>query len=138
MDYLEMAGELLRLRAEHIKSAVGRESERQSQGEYLALSCLFNRDVGTYPQTLSRELHVSSARIAAMLRDMEAKGWIERQTDPTDSRHILVFLTGCGRDEAIARRELILGSVAKMLERLGPEDAQALIRILKRMNEICI
>ncbi len=136
MDYMQMAGEFLRIMAEQIKSAVGRETVKQTQGELLALYYLYEWDRGIFPQTLSREMHVSSARIAAMLRDMEEKGWIVRGTDPENSRRILVSLTQRGRDEAMARRERSVGVLAKIFERLGSEDTGELIRILKRMNEI--
>ena len=137
MDYREMAGDFLRLRAEHIKSAVGRESERNSHGELLALSLLYSRDEGVYPRTLSRELGVSAARVAAMLGDMEEKGWIHREPDPGDSRHILVSLTPLGREVALARRQGAVEALAGIFQRLGPEDTGELIRILKRLNEIC-
>ena len=137
MDYEELAAELLRLRAEQLKSVVWRQTMRLTQGELLALYCLQEHGGGVYPRELSDELSVSTARIAAMLRDMEEKGWIVRRADISDNRHILVSLTDEGRGEMRRRREQTLSSLSDALKALGPEDAAELIRILKRMNEIC-
>ncbi len=137
MDYREMAGELLRLRSEQFKSGVWRQTAKLAQGEHLALYYLQSHNGETYPRQLSDELSVSTARTAAMLRDMEEKGWVIRRDDPSDNRHILVTLTGDGREEMSRRREQTLSALAGALEALGPEDSAELIRILKRMNEIC-
>lgn len=137
MDYEELAVELLKLRAEQLKSVVWRQTMRLTQGELLALYYLQDHDGGVYPRELSDELSVSTARIAAMLRDMEEKGWIVRRDALSDNRHILVSLTGEGRNEMRRRREQTLTSLSDALKALGPEDSAELIRILKRMNEIC-
>lgn len=137
MDYEEMAVELLKLRAEQLKSVVWRQTAKLTQGELLALYYLQEHDGGVYPRELSDELSVSTARIAAMLRDMEEKGWIVRREAPSDNRHILVSLTDEGRGEMRRRREQTLTSLSDALKALGPEDSAELIRILKRMNEIC-
>lgn len=137
MDYRELAVELLRLRSEQFKSGVWRQTAKLTQGEYLALYCLQGHGGEAYPRQLSDELSVSTARIAAMLRDMEEKGWIVRRDVLSDSRHILVTLTDTGRDEMYRRREQTLTALSGALKALGPEDSTELIRILKRMNEIC-
>ncbi len=137
MEYRELAAELLRLRSEQFKSGVWRQTMRLTQGELLALYYLQGHDGGTHPQELSYELSVSTARIAAMLRDMEEKGWIQRRDDVSDNRHILVTLTDAGRAKISRRREQTLDALAGALRALGPEDAAELIRLLNRMNEIC-
>ena len=142
MDFRELAAELLRLRAEQLKSGVWRKTAKLTQGELLALYCLQGHGDGAYPRELSRELSVSTARIAAMLRDMEEKGWIVRREDAEDNRHTLVLLTGEGRKEILRRREQTLSEqtlseLAGALEKLGREDAEELLRLLTRLNEIC-
>ena len=137
MDFRELAAELLRLRAEQLKSGVWRKTAKLTQGELLALYCLQGHGDGAYPRELSRELSVSTARIAAMLRDMEEKGWIVRREDAEDNRHTLVLLTDEGREEILRRREQTLSELAGALEKLGREDAEELLRLLTRLNEIC-
>ncbi len=137
MDYEELAEELLRLRTQQFKSGMWRQTLRLARGELLALYYLQCHDGGVYPRELSDEMSVSTARIAAMLRDMEEKGWIVRQEAPSDNRHVLVTLTEEGRSEMRRQREKTLDSVSAALKALGPEDAKELIRILNRLNEIC-
>lgn len=137
MDYKEMVAELLRLRAEQLKSGVWRQTEKLTQGELLALYHLQGHKSGVCPRELSDELSVSTARIAAMLRGMEKKGWVERRDFPSDNRRVLVTLTEEGRSEMRRQSEQTLAALSDALEALGPEDSRELIRILKRMNEIC-
>lgn len=137
MDYRELAEELLMLRSEQFKSGVWRQTAKLAQGELLALYYLQSHGGEVYPRDLSGALSVSSARIAAMLRDMEEKGWIVRRGAPSDNRHTLVILTDAGRGEMNRRRERTLSSLSDALTTLGPEDSEELIRILKRLNEIC-
>ena len=137
MEYKELAAELLRLRAEQLKSGVWRQTAKLTQGELLALYFLQGHDGGAYPREMSQELSVSSARIAAILRDMEEKGWVVRRDDTCDSRHTLVLLTDQGREEILRRRDQTLSALAGALEALGREDSEELLRLLKRLNEIC-
>lgn len=136
MEYRQLADELLGLRAEQFKSGLWRQAAKLARGELLALYYLQSSG-GAYPGQLSDELSVSTARIAAMLRDMEEKGWIERRDDTSDNRHTLVTLTGAGLQEISRRREQTVEALSGVLRTLGPEDASELIRLLKRMNEIC-
>lgn len=136
MEYRQLADELLGLRAEQFKSGLWRQAAKLARGELLALYYLQSSG-GAYPGQLSDELSVSTARIAAMLRDMEEKGWIERRDDASDNRHTLVTLTGAGLQEISRRREQTVEALSGVLRALGPEDASELIRLLKRMNEIC-
>ncbi len=137
MDYLTLAGELAELRARQFKTDVWRRMAKLAHGELLALYTLGVHGGTAYPRQLSAELAVSSARVAAMLRDMEAKGWVLRREDAGDCRQTVVALTDAGRAELTSRREQALAALAAALERLGPEDAEELLRLQRRMNEIC-
>ena len=54
-------------------------------------------------------------------------------TDPADSRQVIVTLTDTGAEEIRRQREKMLGLVVHMLELLGEEDAQAYVRIQKKI-----
>ena len=137
MDYLALAGELTELRTQQFKMDVWRQMSKLARGELLALYTLISHGGTAYPRQLSAELAVSSARIAAMLRDMETKGWVLRREDAGDCRQTVVSVTDGGRAELDARREQALAALAAALERLGPEGAAELLRLQRRMNEIC-
>ena len=76
---------------------------------------------------------VTTARIASLLNHMEEKKLICRYPDPDDSRQIVVVLTQQGKEEIGKIRSRVLSFVSAMLEELGPEDAEAYIRIQKKI-----
>ena len=76
---------------------------------------------------------VTTARIASLLNHMEEKKLICRYTDPEDSRQIVVILTQEGKLAIQAVRAKVISYVSTMLEGLGPEDAEAYIRIQKKI-----
>ena len=56
--------------------------------------------------------------------------------DTTDSRQTLVTITPAGLQAAQEKWEQVVHAVAALLEQLGPEDAQALLRIQGRLLQI--
>lgn len=86
MDYSALAAELLSFRtALHHLPAV-RGLDEMSGGEYFVLHFLLRHGGTAGPSELSRSLYASSARIAALLKHLEAKGWIVRTPDADDER----------------------------------------------------
>ena len=82
MDYSALAAELLSFRtALHHLPAV-RGLDEMSGGEYFVLHFLLRHGGTAGPSELSRSLYASSARIAALLKHLEAKGWIVRTRMP--------------------------------------------------------
>ena len=75
---------------------------------------------------------VTTARIASLLNHMEEKQLICRYPDPDDSRQIVVVLTQEGKEAIQQDRARGITCVADMVEGLGPEDAEAYIRIKKK------
>ncbi len=55
--------------------------------------------------------------------------------DPSDSRQVIVELTESGASVVEDRRGAMIKAVAKMLESLGEEDAEAYVRIQKKLIE---
>lgn len=137
MDYQKMAEELLENHAQQLKVPASRQMSQLLKGELFVLNYLSIHNRTAYPKELSREMVVSTARIAALLNAMEGKGWIRRSGDAADSRQTIVTLTDAGRTEIETKRREIIGSVVEMLEALGPDDAQEFLRIERRIVEIC-
>ena len=78
----------------------------------------------------------SSARTAIALRNLEQKGYIEREIDKTDRRKILVSITDEGRKVACEEREEAIGRMNLIVEELGADDSREFIRIAERIVEI--
>ena len=84
---------------------------------------------------LARELNVSTARIAALLRKMEKDGLIRRCRAQTDARQIVVEITQAGIEYSDMRKEQILEKATLLLEKVGKDDLNEFIRISKKIKQ---
>lgn len=87
------------------------------------------------PGELSADLSLSSARVAATLRQLEEKGLILREMSHADRRKIHVYLTKEGRHYIEKRYEYVVQSTKNLVDYLGAEDATQLVRILNRIAD---
>lgn len=119
MDYSALAAELLSFRtALHHLPAV-RGLDEMSGGEYFVLHFLLRHGGTAGPSELSRSLYASSARIAALLKHLEAKGWIVRTPDAADVRRVDVVLTEAGAACIRERLSAVLDEVSGLLSALS-------------------
>lgn len=88
------------------------------------------------PSELADRAWVSSARIANILRALEAKGWVEREHSKTDRRRVHVTVTDKGFQVIEIKRREFEDRTAAFLEQLGETDTQEMVRLLRRANEI--
>ena len=88
-----------------------------SQGEMRLLGCLHAGADGRTAGELSMLLELSTARIAAMLNNLERKGAITRARDEADRRRVVVCL-------------------AEVYRRMGEDDTRELLRLSDRAGEI--
>ena len=133
MYYQTLANELLHIRMNLLQVPASQKLSGILRGELFVLNYLYNREDGVHPKELSEKLSVSTARIASLLNHMEEKHLVVRETDPEDSRQVLVRLTPDGSDAIRRCRSEVLASVERMLESLGPDDAREYIRIQEKI-----
>ena len=135
MDYSALAAELLSFRtALHHLPAV-RGLDEMSGGEYFVLHFLLRHGGTAGPSELSRSLYASSARIAALLKHLEAKGWIVRTPDADDERRVDVVLTEAGAACIRERLGAVLDEVSVLLSALSPEEAAEYVRLQRKLLE---
>ena len=133
MYYQALADELLHIRMDLLQVPAAQQLSGILRGELFVLNYLYNRDEGIHPKELSEKLSVSTARIASLLNHMEEKHLVVRETDPEDSRQVLVRLTPDGLEAIQCCRRDVLTNVERMLEALGPDDAREYIRIQEKI-----
>lgn len=133
MDYLLLAEKMLSLRARLSHLPAGEAISDACGGEFFALSLLLLDDAPGCPSELSRSMGVSSARIAALLKHLEQKGWIRRCADELDERRVNVSLTDAGRELINRRRREAIERVAAALRSLGEKDAHEYVRLQQKM-----
>ena len=133
MYYQTLANELLHIRMNLLQVPASQKLSGILRGELFVLNYLYNRNEGIHPKELSEKLSVSTARIASLLNHMEEKHLVVRETDPEDSRQVLVRLTPDGLGAIQRCRSDVLANVERMLEDLGPDDAREYIRIQEKI-----
>lgn len=101
-----------------------------SQGEMRLLGCLH---AGADGRTAGE---LSTARIAAMLNNLERKGAITRARDKADRRRVVVRLTAQGREEVQTSYDAAVVCLAEVYRRMGEEDTRELLRLSDRAGEI--
>ena len=133
MDYTSLAQELLTVRANLLQVPANQQLSQMVRGEMFVLNYLFTHEGAIHPKELSRQMAVTTARIASLLNHMEQKQLLQRRADPGDNRQVIVELTEQGRETIQSIRTEVIRYLRIMLEGLGPEDAQAYIRIQKKI-----
>ena len=96
---------------------------------------LLNFNMMAKQSKMSDNLH-KMARVAAFLKAVEKKGYIQRISLEGDRRKVNILLTDIGWDAVKGRRERMLKGVVAYLERLGEEDTENLLRILEKTRTI--
>ena len=98
-----------------------------ARGESLALRYL--ADCGpACPTQLSRAMHVSTARIAALVRHLESKGLVLRAREPKDERKIRISLTPAGRALLQAA-----ACAQQLLAALEPDELQQYLALQRKL-----
>lgn len=133
MDYEKTAAELLQIRAEFARIPRHRLIDEFARGEFFVLNYLLESRGKAHPKELSRQMNVSTARIAALINQTDRKGWTVRTADNEDSRRTLVTITEEGKAAVTGRKKEIFNMVVEMLQELGEEDADRLLKIKKRI-----
>lgn len=135
-QYEKLAEELFSVLDHKHKGPPHEEMGAAVRGEMAVLRLLSIKARSMTAGDLSRLVHMSTPRIAAVLKSLEKKGMIVRSADKEDKRRVLVTLTEKGEAFCIEARRRALADVTKMLSSLGEEDAAHFVRIVTRIHEI--
>lgn len=133
MDYSQLAEKMLDIRAQLSHMPAGEALAEACEGEYYALSFLLTKGEKSCPSELKEHMGVTSARIAAMLKHLEKKGWVKRSADRSDERRVIVSLTEEGRAMISERRREALSRITAALGALGEDEAHEYVRLQQKL-----
>ena len=136
MNYHEAAEELIRTQMIYSKQLCKIADIISSRGEDLALLVLHNRNDSVYAGEFTTALGLTTGRVANLLKQMERKGDITRVPDTEDRRKTRISLTETGVRRAHEAYDRMLKDYVWLLEGLGEQDSQQLIRVLKQGAEL--
>ena len=134
-DYGALACELTESFA-RLGRAISPRLRSAVHGEAVIMRMLDEAEGPLTPGELADRAHVSSARIANVLRALEERGWVSRAHSLADRRRVEVRVTEAGRAAMGERRAERDREAAVFLAQLGERDTRELIRIMDRMAAI--
>ncbi len=105
-----------------------------SKGESFILDYLSRHPDSATPGSISGAMKTSTARTAAALRSLEAKGCILRTIDQADRRRVLVELTSFGKSKVEELRKHLYDGAVYALNALG-DDAEEFIRLIDKLTD---
>lgn len=109
---------------------------RPNKGELFVLHFLSMRKTAVIPSELSAALNASTARISALLGNLEKKGQIVRDIDKSNRRNILVTITEEGRKRAETEMKEIKSLMTRVFIDMGEEDTADFIRLTSQFFEL--
>jgi DNA-binding MarR family transcriptional regulator len=133
MDYRALAAELFEWRTKAQHSPFRGIPQETSHGEMGILIYLLAHHDGASAGDLSKWMRITTGRVATALKSLEKKKYIQRRSDESDKRKVLVYVTDAGKAFAHERYEEALSGMEKILSMLGEDDAREFVRISKRI-----
>ena len=106
------------------------------QGMEGVLRILSNNDKPIKSKEISDELCISTARMAVLLKKMEHKGLITKETSISDARNTMVSLTKAGKKEITSIKEGFLKVASKIHDEIGYENMEMVFSVLDKIDEI--
>ncbi len=104
------------------------------RGAPMILHYIKTHDGAVSPSEISRQMGTSTARITAVLGNLEKKGLIVRSMDESDRRKIRITLTEKGQQHVQKMEQDIVAAVQNLVEYLGEEDARSAIHLMERLQ----
>lgn len=107
-----------------------------NKGEIGVLSYLAFDEDGVTSGMLSEKLGVTTPRMASILNSLEAKGYINRNTDVSDKRKSLVTITKKGMILAKDVKDNLIDKIISVIKCIDYNDIKEYIRINKEIKNI--
>lgn len=100
------------------------------QGERAILRILDENPKGLNPSELADKVKVGSGRIGNVLKVLEGKGLVIRETDEKDHRKTIVTLTEPGKRRADLIKERFITTIDYVVKTMGEEDYLRFLELL--------
>ena len=85
---------------------------------------------------ISEYMHVSTARVAVLLKKMESKGLITKKSAPCDARVTIVCLTPYGEEQIQNMKQNIRKDIAEIIDTIGMQRLENALEVMKEIRDI--
>lgn len=106
------------------------------KGENLLLMILNDLGGSSTPGKIIQRLDFTSARLSAIIKSLENKGFVERRKNEGDGRSTIVAMTPVGKEHFVKLRAEIINNALTIIEQLGEEDVREFLRIINNLATI--
>ena len=134
-DYEGLANELLQVNEALLQDPAPRLITQLTRGEHFVLNYLLTHHHQAHPVELSRHMVVSTARIAALLGRMEAKGLITRVPAEEGGKRNQISLTERGKQICDEMADYMEEENVKIFDGLTQEDKETAARLFLVITE---
>lgn len=90
---------------------------------------LYESKNGTYASSISEKMKISRARVAILLKKLQAKNLITKEISSNDTRKEVLKITNLGRQEVETVRNKIINKTIKVIDTLGIEKVNNFIAL---------
>ncbi len=94
------------------------------------MNCIQPDSNGIKASELSNQLQVTPAAVTHLLNNLEKAGYVERISDPTDRRIVLIKPTAAGQQIMALATARFLEELKGLVEFLGEDDSKEFVRLL--------
>lgn len=105
------------------------------EGENVILYLLMEEGRST-PGKLCRNVDFTAARLSAIIKSLENKGYVEKIQNEEDKRSSIIAITTKGFMYYMSLRQKMVQKVMSVTEQLGEHDVKELIRLTNRISAI--
>lgn len=106
------------------------------KGENLILAMLMEMGGKATPGELMQSAECTAARLTAIAKSLESKGFVKRIQNVQDKRSTIIEMTADGINRFMNIQKEIIENIFNVIEKLGEKDAAEFVRLISRLSEI--
>ncbi len=106
------------------------------KGEDLFLVVLDETGGMSTPSKLAEYTDFTPARLSAIIKSLQAKGYLVRQQDELDKRCSIIEITEKGTENSKKIKEAAIRNSLDIIEKLGEKDSLEFLRLMKKLFDI--
>lgn len=108
-----------------------------SRADFFAMNQIYHymkdhpESPGIYASRIAAQAHVSRAAVSRQLQQLENRGWIVRQTDPSSKRNVFVSLTEEGKTVIERQHEEGDEFFRRVIDRVGEDRMRQALELFR-------
>lgn len=134
MDDKDKAKELLHRFSSTVPKGLFKRLDDLDRGMHMVMHLLSDRHGTILAGDIAETLNMSTPRVAAALKSLEAKGYVVRSSAPDDRRKTVVSITDAGKAEIERCEDILAELVAYLFDEVGEADLNEFLRISTAIN----